>query len=290
MVRIFYENTSGQKIRIWEYADDFKYELVYQNELLSDHYYNMIIEACDTDITRSSLEKMFTKREIDIDKTYLSGDRRFEIPSDLLDIWDNYSIYDHTDWDDFKDSDDYEYEESFSRSKKLRIKESSNKFVNEGFSSTGNFYHIAYDLYENGLTSWRDVFSRIQVMTRADKDFYADVIDKFGSISEYAKYVYDEVCTLSGCDSEFVESKRRSKKNKVNEARYSGRYYVADSDEIPLKAQPEEGYSALKAVERAQREAERDAKMFNTPISETRAWYCILDKDLNRCPELEKGI
>lgn len=75
-----------------------------------------------------------------------------------------------------------------------------------------------------------------------------------------------------------------------NEQRYTGRYYVADDNYIPLREQPDEGYTALKAVERAQREAERAAKMFNEPISETRTWFHILDKNFNSCPELEKGI
>lgn len=47
------------------------------------------------------------------------------------------------------------------------------------------------------------------------------------------------------------------------------RYYVTDDDYIPLKSQPNNGYTELQAVERAQREAERSAKLFNLPITDT---------------------
>ena len=86
------------------------------------------------------------------------------------------------------------------------------------------------------------------------------------------------------------EPQKEPKQEMYKESKYAGRYYVADDNYIPLREQPDEGYTALKAVERAQREAERAAKMFNEPISETRTWFHILDDKMNSCPELEKGI
>ena len=41
------------------------------------------------------------------------------------------------------------------------------------------------------------------------------------------------------------------------------RYYVT-SNSIPLKAQPENGYTRLQAIERVQREIETDKKLFPT--------------------------
>ena len=41
------------------------------------------------------------------------------------------------------------------------------------------------------------------------------------------------------------------------------RYYVT-SNSIPLKAQPDNGYTRLQAIERVQREIETDKKLFPT--------------------------
>lgn len=68
------------------------------------------------------------------------------------------------------------------------------------------------------------------------------------------------------------------------------RYYVTDDDYIPLKAQPENGYTQLKAIERAQREAEESAKLFGLSVSETAKWYHIMDSDYNIVSELDKAI
>ena len=71
-------------------------------------------------------------------------------------------------------------------------------------------------------------------------------------------------------DVELLESKQ------LNEGL---RYYVTDDDYIPLREQPNEGYTELQAIERAQREAERSAKLFNLKVSETAKWYHIMDSN-----------
>lgn len=68
------------------------------------------------------------------------------------------------------------------------------------------------------------------------------------------------------------------------------RYYVANCDLIPLREQPTNGYTKLGAVERAQRLAEHDAKMFDEPISYTREFYHIIDETGHYCVELDDAI
>lgn len=71
---------------------------------------------------------------------------------------------------------------------------------------------------------------------------------------------------------------------------YGRRFYVTDSDYIPLKAQPEEGYTKIKAIERAQREVAEAAKLFKLPESETAKWYHIMDDKGNIRDDLDTAI
>lgn len=80
--------------------------------------------------------------------------------------------------------------------------------------------------------------------------------------------------------------KRYIRSNKV----YGTRYYVTDDDYIPLREQPNEGYTQLKAIERAQREAEQAAKLFKLPVSNTAKWYHIMDDMGNILHELDTAI
>lgn len=68
------------------------------------------------------------------------------------------------------------------------------------------------------------------------------------------------------------------------------RYYVTDDDYIPLHEQPNEGYTELQAIERAQREAERSAKLFNLKVSETAKWYHIMDSNNKIRHDLDTAI
>lgn len=79
-------------------------------------------------------------------------------------------------------------------------------------------------------------------------------------------------------------------KLRIRESKYSKRYFVTDDDFIPLRNQPERGYTSLQAVERAQREASQDAKFFNISVSDAAKYYHIVDDELNHCPNLDKGI
>lgn len=68
------------------------------------------------------------------------------------------------------------------------------------------------------------------------------------------------------------------------------RYFVTDDDYIPLHDQPNEGYTKLGAVERAQREAEANARLFKIPMSEAVKGYHIMDDEYNIIHELDSAI
>lgn len=68
------------------------------------------------------------------------------------------------------------------------------------------------------------------------------------------------------------------------------RYYVTNSDLIPLHAQPENGYTKLQAISRCQREAEECVKLFNIKISEAVKWFHVVDSNFRYCKELDNAI
>lgn len=68
------------------------------------------------------------------------------------------------------------------------------------------------------------------------------------------------------------------------------RYWVTDDDYIPISSQPNNGYTKLGAIQRAQREAEQAAKLFGLEISDAAKWYHIMDSNNNICYELDNTI
>ena len=68
------------------------------------------------------------------------------------------------------------------------------------------------------------------------------------------------------------------------------RYYVTDSDLIPLRGQPDEGYTKLQAINRAQREVEECAKLFGGKPEEYVSEVHIVDTNYNYCVELDSAI
>lgn len=68
------------------------------------------------------------------------------------------------------------------------------------------------------------------------------------------------------------------------------RYYVTNPDLIPFHAQPENGYTKLQAIARAQREAEEASKSFDLPITETAKWFHIVDSNFHYCQKLDSAI
>ena len=68
------------------------------------------------------------------------------------------------------------------------------------------------------------------------------------------------------------------------------RYFVTNKDLIPLKAQPSEGYTKLEAINRAQREATEDKRLFGFTWKEATSGYHIVDSNFHYCSELDNAI
>lgn len=68
------------------------------------------------------------------------------------------------------------------------------------------------------------------------------------------------------------------------------RYYVADYNGIPLRSQPENGYTKLGAIERAQRECEECVSLFGGKIQDYTNDFYIMDSNLKIHPELQSAI
>lgn len=68
------------------------------------------------------------------------------------------------------------------------------------------------------------------------------------------------------------------------------KYYVTNDDLIPFHEQPPNGYTKLKAIERAQREAKQASELFAIPITETAKWFHIVDSNFHYCRELDSAI
>ena len=68
------------------------------------------------------------------------------------------------------------------------------------------------------------------------------------------------------------------------------RYYIADYNGIPLKAQPERGYTELQVIARVQREIEKDMRLFGWTFSEAKDGYRILNNNFHECKELYDAI
>lgn len=68
------------------------------------------------------------------------------------------------------------------------------------------------------------------------------------------------------------------------------RYYIANIDNIPLYSQPENGYTKLQVLNRAQRELDECVKLFGKSPKDYTKWFHILDQNFHRCKDIEKGI
>ena len=72
----------------------------------------------------------------------------------------------------------------------------------------------------------------------------------------------------------------------------SNRYWVTNDDYIPISEQPDEGYTKMGAIQRAQREVERitNNKRWNVSISDASKLFHIMDSDGNICHDLDDAI
>lgn len=70
----------------------------------------------------------------------------------------------------------------------------------------------------------------------------------------------------------------------------SKRYWVTNDNYIPISGQPNEGYTEMGAVLRAQREVERDIKMFGITLQEAKSAYHIMDCNCKIRHDLDNAI
>jgi len=68
------------------------------------------------------------------------------------------------------------------------------------------------------------------------------------------------------------------------------RYYIADNNGIPLSNQPENGYTKLGAIERAQRECEECVSLFGGKIQDYTNDLYIMDSNFKIHSELQNAI
>ena len=68
------------------------------------------------------------------------------------------------------------------------------------------------------------------------------------------------------------------------------RYYIADHNGIPLSNQPENGYTKLGAIERAQRECEECVLLFGGKIQDYTNDIYIMDSNFKIHSELQSAI
>lgn len=71
----------------------------------------------------------------------------------------------------------------------------------------------------------------------------------------------------------------------------SGRFFVADGrTNIPLHAHPENGYTFLQAIARAQREIEECVKIFGGKFQDYKDGFSILDSNFYEVAEAKDAI
>jgi hypothetical protein len=121
--------------------------------------------------------------------------------------------------------------------------------------------------------------------TEAEANEWFDNYTGFDDEEDFDECVYTE--SVKDDVSNKVAKALKMESNKLKEGL---RYFVTDDDYIPLREQPNEGYTELQAVERAQREAERSAKLFNLKVSETAKWYHIMDSNHKIRHDLDTAI
>lgn len=68
------------------------------------------------------------------------------------------------------------------------------------------------------------------------------------------------------------------------------RYYIATLDNIPYKAQPENGYTKLQIIDTVHRYAREDAKLFGGHYTDYLFSYHILDSNFREVHTLDTAL
>ena len=68
------------------------------------------------------------------------------------------------------------------------------------------------------------------------------------------------------------------------------RYYIANEDRIPYKAQPDEGYTKLQVISAVHRYANQDANILGGHYTDYIGCYTILDSNFREASELYTAL
>ena len=163
--------------------------------------------------------------------------------------------------------------------------------ANESLRESNDFEEYTYikskELYDSDgwrteYTMYYDEVNDRYVFVLGDSDLYDpnDGYEEFDWKCDTEREANEWFDSYNGFEDDLDESI-------CNEAL---RYYVTDDDYIPLSNQPNEGYTQLQAIQRAQREAEQDSKLFKISMSDAVKGYHIMDSNNNILHDLDNAI
>ena len=72
--------------------------------------------------------------------------------------------------------------------------------------------------------------------------------------------------------------------------RKRGRYYIADHNGIPLRCQPENGYTYLQVIARVQRELDECVKLFGGKPQDHKDGFMVLDSKFHEVKEAKDAF
>lgn len=297
----YYNLNTPEKCAKWHIDNGYtKDEMIYSLQVFGERPKRFIDDASDF------YDKFTESLTEDFDDITIPEDERYEYirSKSVLDsdgFYTDYTMY--YDWEDdnylfiFGDNDIYDPTNTEPDWECESEKEANEWFSNyEGFIDESckikesidindyifKFYKDGYEIYtkkENGKAIW---------VAKKDNE------EPFEISYEQVRGIYP----IDKIDYSLQKKMRKalkieSSKNYKSHRKFvkeSLRYFVTDDDYIPLKAQPENGYTKLQAVERAQREAEQASKLFKLPISDTAKWYHIMDSNNKILHDLDNAI
>lgn len=142
------------------------------------------------------------------------------------------------------------------------------------------------DGWTTEYTMYYDEVNDRYVFVFGDSDYYNpnDGYEEFDWECDTEREANDWFNNYNGFEDDLDESIYKE------ENIYSKRYFVTDDNYIPLKAQPENGYTQREAILRAQREAEQDSKLFKISMSDAIKGYHIMDNKGNILHDLDNAI
>lgn len=166
---------------------------------------------------------------------------------------------------------------------KLPIKENKTNEIYDDLYNYADRYRFTTRWTKNTVENYLTKIKRMYALS--DKEF-TNVINKVNKDFKRKNKVKSEP---------YAETSYKTEKLNIREKQLNkGRYWVTDDNYIPLSNQPDNGYTKMQAIQRAQREAEQTVKLlgkrFGVTIQDTVKDYHIMDSDGNICHDLDNDI